>query len=592
MTKWILRENDANIELMSQTLKIKPVTAYVLANRGIRTKNTAVKYLNPDISFMHDAKLFKDIDKAVCIINESIKLGEKLAVYGDYDVDGVMSAVILVKALKRFNADVTYYIPHREEEGYGLSLKTADKLNALGIKLVIACDNGIAAADEIAYMKNLGMKVIVIDHHEPGFMEDADGSRQDIVPDADAIINPKQKDCAYPFKALCAAGICYKFAKYFYQYNNYQFDSENEDVVLAAIATFCDIVDLTDENRIIAKRGLTLLNGGQYNNIGLQTLIRQRQLENKKIDSFEIGFIIGPCINATGRLESAEISAELFLAQTQEEADLLAQRLVELNENRKTLTAKAVENILLTLEQSDFKNDKVLVIYSEEIHESIAGIVAGRIKEATNRPTIILTRSGDLVKGSARSIEFYNIFEALHKCRDLFERFGGHPMAAGLSLKEENVQTLRKRLNADCDLEEKHFEKTIYADKELDLDDVTYELAKELKLLEPFGKENKEPVFLTKGLTAVNVEIIGETRKTMRFTFTLESGRKLKGICFGKVDQFLEMIKGKYSQTVCDNFAGGKLKSLTVGLNILYCIEINEFNNNTYVQLKIIDFIV
>lgn len=587
MAKWFLKKTDVNIDAMSKALQISHVLSAVLANRGIKTKSAALKFLNPKREEMYNTAELKDIDKAVALIVDAVAGNKRIAVYGDYDVDGVMSASILYRALKKYNADVVFYIPHREEEGYGMNISAVDKLHNKGVGLIITCDNGIAAIEEIKYAKNIGMEVIVIDHHEPGFSVDKEGKRTDIIPNAAAVIDPKQACCNYPFKSMCAAGITYKFVKYFYEYVKIDLDCEDEFLILASIATVCDIVDLVEENRIIVKYGLELINTDHNTNIGLKALIRERQIDSKKVSTFDIGFIIGPCINASGRLETAAIAAQLFTCEDEALAEELASKLVRLNDERKALTSKAVESAIAAMKEKEL--DKVIVLYDADIHESIAGIVAGRIKDMFYRPAIVLTNSLDFAKGSARSIEGYNIFEELYKCKDLFEKFGGHEMAAGLSIKHENIAVLRERLNESCQLQESDFVQTIRIDKEIPISEVTFERANELKILEPFGKQNKEPIFGTKNLTACLVETIGENKKTLRFTFTVEeTGRKIKAVCFNKLEQFVEMLGAKYGENALNKFKYGRIANIR--LDILYCVEVSEYNGNTYVNMRIIDF--
>ena len=589
-TKWIIDTTDANITLMAETLGISPFTANVLANRGIRTRNTAIKFLRPDVSHMHDAGQMKDMDKAASLLREHIAAKNKITIYGDYDVDGVMSTVILHKLVECLGGVASYYIPQREEEGYGLNMSSVVKLAETGTKLLLTCDNGIAAVAEIAEAQRLGIDVIVLDHHEPGFLTNEDGTRTEVIPEANAVVDPKQADCPYPFKMLCAGGLAYKFAAHIYTQTSQPFDHEEEYAALAAMATFCDVVDLIDENRIIAQRGLYVINSGKADNLGLRALMRARSLDSKALGAYDIGFIIGPCVNATGRLEHAAFSVELFLAKTESAAAEMAGMLVGLNEERKELTSAACEAAIEALPEAETM-DKVLVLYNAEVHESIAGIVAGRIKDRVGRPVIMLTKSANgFVKGSARSIEAYHMFEALNANRDLFERFGGHSMAAGLTMAEDNVPLLRERLNRDCALVEDDFTSIVHTDGELSLEEATFTLTQQLSILEPFGKANREPLFIANNVMAQPVELIGASKTTLRFTFETENGRKLKGICFGKADMFADMLREGYAPDVVDSFMSGALKGLTVRLDIVFHLEINEYNGNQSVQLRITDF--
>ena len=585
MAKWVQRTTDANIELMAQTLGVHACVATAMANRGVRSRNQAANYLCPNEKNFHEPALFKDIEEAVKIVADCIEHGVRIAVYGDYDVDGVTGTVILCKILRERGADVIYYIPHRELEGYGLNSIAVERLIEKGVGLVVTCDNGVASEVEIALLSDAGIKTIVIDHHEP----------PEAPCGAAAMVNPKQAECEYPFDALCAGGLAYKFSKSLYNYYDKENPFEDEFLVFAAIASFCDVVDLQGENRLITQMGLKLLNDGRCNNIGLKALLTVRQLEDKEIGAFDIGFIIGPCINATGRLDRADIAVDLFLTEDEAEAQRLAAKLVLLNDERKALTSNSVELVLEEVVKPEWAEQKVLVLFKPEIHESIAGIVAGRVKEAVNKPTIIISRGRELAKGSARSIEGYNIFDELSKNTDLFERFGGHAMAAGLSLKEENIDELRRRLNETCSLTEDELVNTIYFDNYLELSEATFELAQQITMLKPFGKANHEPLFVTRGAVAESVDLIGATKTTLRFSFATETpngkNRWLKGICFGKAARFIEMMRERYSEAVCANFEKGLANGLSVVLDIIYSLEINEFNGNTSVQLNVKDFV-
>ena len=586
MARWIIKENDADISLMSKTLGISPILCEILANRSIRTKNTALKYLRPSLEYMHDIRMMADVDKACEIIRDGIANNHKFCIYGDYDVDGISGTVILHKTLLNLGANCRFYIPRRETEGYGLNMAAIEKIAAQD-DILITVDNGIAAMSEVARAKELGLTVIIIDHHEAPYIEN-NNERIEQLPPADAIIDPKRKDCPYPFKEMSAAGIAYKFAKYLHITFREEFVEEREFLVFAAIAAFCDVVDLVDENRIITANGLTLLRQQNFKNIGLNALVKARNLEYNKIDVFDIGFIIGPCINATGRLDSAELAVELFLCEDAEQAEVLAAKLVELNDERKALTAQYAEKTIAELADC---YDKVLVAFQPDMHESIAGIVAGRVKEAVHRPAIVFAKSGDIAKGSARSIESYNIFEEMQKHKELFIRFGGHKMAAGASLPLENIDVLRERLNESCTLTDEDFVPIIYIEKELKLDEVTYELAQSLQILAPFGKANKQPVFITREIYTENAEIIGQSGSTLRLAFRTDTGRKIRAVAFQSVEKFQALLAKSYSEEVCNGFALGRLRNLAVKMDVAYHIEINTYNGNSSLQLRILDFV-
>lgn len=582
MAKWILSENDADIELMSTVLNISPITSYVLANRNIRSKNIALRFLKPKLEYLEEIDFMKDVSKAIDIICEAKDQNKKIVVYGDYDVDGIMSTTILLKSLKKIGCNVDFYIPHREKEGYGLNSLAVKKLKDYDV--LITCDNGISAIDEIKEAKAQGQKVIVIDHHEPTF-EIIDNKKIDIIPVADAIINTKQKDCDYHFKYYCAAGVCYRFVSRLYKELDIEFDFNKELLIFAMIATFCDIVDLVGENRIIAKNGLAYINH-KIKNIGLLALIKEKNINDKILDSFDIGFVIGPCINASGRLFEASLAVDLFTTSDYEKAEQLAKTLSELNEQRKKITNESVERLVTKVIKDKKEIEPVIVIYDKEIHESIAGIVAGRIKEIFFHPTIVLTKGKDYIKGSARSIEGYNIFESLFSNQDLFVKFGGHSMAAGLSLKEENIILLKERLNKTCNLKEEDFTETIYIEKFLELSEVSFPLVRELRMLEPFGKENKQPLFYTTNLKLDSIRII-ENKNTIIMNVS-DADKSIKAICFGKVEYFKQQINSLYDETTCDSILKGDTRGMYIDL--VYSVDINEFNGNVSLQLKIKDF--
>lgn len=591
MAYWNIRTTDADLPLMAQVLGISEITAQVLANRGIRSKKAALAYLSPALSGLHDPLLMKDTLKAFRHIAETAARREKIMIYGDYDADGVMSTVIWYKTLRRYGAEADYYIPHRAEEGYGLNRDAVYRMREAGIDLIITVDNGISALAEIAEANALGMRVIVVDHHEPGFVE-ADGQRADVVPDALAVIDPKQAACPYPFKHLCAAGLSFRLADAFCRYAGIPFSDHDELLALAAIATICDIVDLQDENRVLVKHGLAVLNTNKLINPGLGSLILRRGYLDKPVDTFVAGFILGPCINATGRLQSAALSVQLMLAPREEERERtqLADKLTELNEERKNLTAESVTRALSALPDKAAL-DKVLVLVDTDTHESIAGIVAGRVKDTANRPTLLLTRGDSAMKGSGRSIEGYNLFEALYRHRDLFLRFGGHAMAAGLTMTEENIAELRTRLNDECTLTEDDFHATLSVDRQLKAEDVTLELAKELAWLAPFGKGNREPLFVTYGLTVESLRVMDE-KNTLIFTFVTSNHRWVKGICFGMNEAFAAALEAIYPERECRLIRGGHLQDTMLVLDAVYGIDLNTYNGQVSVQMRIKDFVL
>ena len=574
---WSVLETDADLKLMSKVLGINEITACVMANRGIRSKNAALAFLAPSVSQLRDPLLLKDMPRALERVVAAITNQEKIMIFGDYDADGIMSTVILFKTLRRLGADCEYYIPHRVEEGYGMNHVAVEKIAGMGVKLIITVDNGISAINEIAAANALGVDTVIIDHHEPGFVSEEDDSRTDILPAAAAIVNPKQTDCEYPFKEMCAAALTFKLAAALCgNMGNPLCDAERDEfLVLAAIATLCDIVELEDENRVIVTAGVAALNANKLINPGLGSLITMRGYLEKPIDSFSVGFVIGPCLNATGRLESASLAVELLLAEADDMQKrlTLAQEIIGLNEARKTLTAECVERVMASV---NGELPKVLVLTDFDAHESIAGIVAGRVREITNRPTILLTLGEGAAKGSGRSIGGYNLFESLYAHQHLFTRFGGHAMAAGLSLPIENIETLRNALNQDCTLSNNDFIPKLKIDRVLSPSEITLTLSNELAHLAPFGKGNHEPLFVSYGLFAEKVRVMNE-KNTLIFTFVTKKGR-LKGIAFGLNEAYAA--------------ATGNNKTENITIDAAFSIETNVWNNVSEVQIRVKDFVV
>ena len=498
-----------------------------------------------------------------------------------------MSTSILYQTILRCGGRAVFYVPHRQKEGYGLNLKAVEDLSAEGVDVLFTCDNGIAALQEIALAKEKGMTVVVLDHHEPGFTGIGE-ERRDILPKADAIIDPKQRDCPYAFKYMCAGGLSYKFARLLLQ--EFCIDDaglEKQLVSFAAIATVCDIVDLLGENRAIVRKGLPEIR--KTENIGLRVLMEEAGLADKIVSDYHIGFIIGPCINATGRLESGRQAVELFCSKNEAEAREKAKNLVQLNEERKHLTEEAAIRADLALQEGDARKERVLVLYDPTIHESIAGIVAGRIKDKYYHPTILITGSEEGAKGSGRSIEGYHLFEALFENRDLFTRFGGHAMAAGLSLPVENIDILRKRLNEQCRLTEEEMIPVLRIEKALSFAEIDLGLAKELKALAPFGKGNPAPLFGSKGIRVDRLDIIGKEKNILRMTLSEpSSGTRLSAISFDGYDLLCQLLKELYPTEDCDKMIlSGQLPGL---LDIVYSVDINTYNGRSSVQLMLKDF--
>ncbi|MBE6052598.1 MAG: single-stranded-DNA-specific exonuclease RecJ [Clostridium sartagoforme] len=583
---WILVNKKESFLKLSEFLNENPLVLRLLANRGIDDITLAKRFLDGTVEDLYNGYLMKDMEKGVAIIKNAILNNKKIIIYGDYDCDGVNSTTILYKALKAVGANYGYYIPNREEEGYGMHSGRIEKLSEEGYEVILTCDNGISAFEQVELAKKLGMEVVITDHHDIPIGEDENGVLKEKAPKAHAVINPKQKDCNYPFKMLCGAGIALKFSKCLFD----EFNIDNEKYLdlfqFAAIATVCDVVDLVDENRIIVKKGLELLN--ESKNYGIEELKKATLLNDKIIEEYHLGFVIGPCINATGRLETADLSVELLITEDRERAKNLANQLSELNTIRQDLTKESTERIINRIEVEKDKSHKVIVAYDENVHESIAGIVAGRVKEKYNMPCIVLTKGKEMPKGSARSIEGYNITQELSKCSELIEKFGGHPMAAGLSIKEENIDLLRRKLNENCMLSDDDLVPVVKIDLPLNINYLDEELIGAIEALRPFGKGNPSPLFAVKDLFIERMWLLGKEKNFLKLRFRFElNGRMLNidGISFDKFESFKEDIINKFGE---EKFIEACNTSyLNIKADVIYYPSINEFNGNRSVQLNI-----
>ncbi|MBZ9608454.1 single-stranded-DNA-specific exonuclease RecJ [Clostridium estertheticum] len=583
--KWLIRNTSKDISSIAKSSGVSEVIAKILINRGFNNEIDIKKFMRASIEDLYDPFLMKDMAKATDLIRLAIENNKKIVVYGDYDADGVTSTVIMYKALKYCGANVEYYVPDREHEGYGINIDRIRKLNEQGFEVIITCDNGIAATEQVKLAKELGMIVIITDHHELSFEEDDKGIRTFKVPPADAVINPKQKECNYPFKQLCGAGIAFKFVQALYIKLGINKEYVKEFIEIAGIGTICDVVDLISENRIIAKNALVMLTNTK--NLGLKCLKEILSINDKEIKCYHVGFQIGPCINATGRLESAAISVELLLCEEETRAKELAKTLFELNKKRQEMTTENVEEVIELIHHSTFKNDKVLVIYKDTIHESIAGIVAGRVRETFNVPTIILTKGKENPKGSARSIDEYNLFEELIKCDELLEKFGGHPMAAGLSIKEENIEKLRWKLNSLCKLTNDDIVPKVRIDQRMPLNKISYEMIHELEILEPFGKGNSTPLLAEKNIPVLKIDILGKNANTLKINCVMPGVNKtINGICFNRVEEFIEMLKDRYGVEYMNYLKSPK----GMKIDLIFSPQINEYNGYKSIQLKILEF--
>lgn len=542
MEKWVLTAKRADFAGIGHKFGIDQVTARLIRNRDVIQEEDIRKYLYGNLEDLPSPWLLKDMEKAVGILEGKIREGAKIRIIGDYDIDGVTSTFILLKGLTRVGAKVDTYIPDRVADGYGIREHLIHKAAQDGIDTIVTCDNGIAAAKEIESAKEKGMTVVITDHHEIPY-RDTEKGREYILPPADAVINPRQPDCPYPNKKLCGAVVAFKMISALYDRMGIP-EKELEDYLeLAAIATVGDVMDLQGENRILVKEGLKRL--PHTKNKGLRALIEANGLEGGRISAYHVGFVLGPCINASGRLDTASRSLALLKTESMDEAAKLAGDLTALNESRKALTEKGKNEAIELVETTALKEDRVLVIFLPDCHESLAGIIAGRIREKYNKPAFVLTRGETCVKGSGRSIEGYSMYEELVKCADLMVQFGGHPMAAGLSLEEKNVDVLRRRLNENCTLTEEDLRPKVVIDVPMPVSYITKKLIGEIGLLEPFGKGNTKPLFAQKNLRVLECRVLGKNRNVAKFRLMDESGAGIDGVYFGEAEEFASYVRGK-----------------------------------------------
>lgn len=580
--KWLLRNRKVDLKAMSEKYKISQLLCKLMVNRDIIDENIINSYINPVYKYLHSPKTMKDVVIAVDIIKRKIQENKKIRIIGDYDVDGIISVFILYTALKKCGANVDYEIPDRIKDGYGINENIVKVAYDEGVDTIITCDNGISAIDQIQYAKDLGLTVIVTDHHDVPFIEE-DGVRTFLSSQADAIINPKQIECEYKFKSICGAGVAFKLMEALYEEIGMDKEECYKLIEFVAIATVCDVVDLIDENRIFVKSGLEMLNNSK--NIGINALKKACGLEDKEITAYHLGFVIGPCLNASGRLDSAKKGLELLLMEDDEEAKNLAQEIVDLNDARKNMTKEGVDRAINIIDSTDINNDNILVVYIPDIHESLAGIVAGRVKEKYNKPTIILTKSEEGVKGSARSIEEYNMFEGLLACKELLDKFGGHPMAAGLSLQEDKVDELRIALNNKCELTDEDLTRKIMIDSSLPLEYLNLHLIEELNVLEPFGKGNAKPVFGVRDAKITKAMLLGKDKNVLKLKLLTNNNITIDAMIFNDLENFESKIIEKYGNEELDNLYNKSNNNIP--MDFTFYPSINEWNGNKSIQIVV-----
>ncbi len=582
MEQWMVINKGRDFKGIGNKFHIDPVTARIIRNREVIGDEEIHSFLAGTLQELPDVHLMQDLDLLVELLDQKINEKAKIRIIGDYDIDGVMSSYILYRALTRCGAQVDVAIPNRITDGYGLNRNLITEALECGVDTILTCDNGIAAIEEIAYAKEAGMTVLVTDHHEIPF-KDVDGERIYMRSEADAIVNPHQKTCTFPYKDLCGAGVAWAVIVALYEKNNIE-QREVEDLLeFVAFATVGDIMSLTGLNRILVKEGLKRIH--HTTNIGMRALVSQCGLLPEQIDTYHFGFVLGPCINAAGRLDTARRALRLFISESPEEAAEIADELVVLNEERKEMTRQGVEEAKQLVEEGGYEKDPVLILYLPDVHESIAGIIAGRIRECYYRPTFILTKAEDGVKGSGRSTEEYSMYEQMCKCSNLLTKFGGHPMAAGLSLPEENVELFRKQMNENCPFRAEEIVQTIHIDVPMPVDYVTNALVEEFSILAPFGKDNPKPVFADRNLKISRMWVIGKNQNVLRMTLVSEQGRPLSAIYFGDIEAMRTYLVEQYGTQEVEKAFHGRENNMQI--SIVYSPKINTYKDSETLQFEI-----
>ena len=589
MEKWMVAAKKADFGVIANKYGISPVLARIIRNRDVVADEEIAFFLQGTLKDCHDPYAMKDMEKAVAVTEQAIQQGKRIRVIGDYDVDGICSAHILRHGLEVLGANVNAVIPHRIKDGYGLNDALIHQANEEGMELIITCDNGIAASEQIALAKSLGMDVVVTDHHEVPYEISEGGDRNEILPPADAIIDPKREDCTYPFSGICGAVVAYKFI----QALSIKMNSEKVQMLsmellpFAAMATVCDVMELKDENRVIVREGLSYV--PRMENEGLKALAQVNGLELAQLSAYHMGFVMGPCLNASGRLDTAARALELFATKDKGEAVVMATQLKELNDSRKALTTKGVEDALKQIEENDMTKDDVMVVYLPEVHESLAGIIAGRIREMYNHPAFVLTKAEEGLKGSGRSIESYHMYEALVEVKEHLTKFGGHKLAAGLSLSEEELGAFREALLSNSKLTSEDFVKVLHIDVPMPISYGSLAFAKELEKLEPYGVGNPKPLFAQKDVRFVGARRIGANGNYGKFTVMATEGspKRDEVMFFGDLEEFLRAVDEKHGEGSAERLFSGKGE---VTMSIAYQVGINTFRGNQSVQYIMVSY--
>lgn len=594
MAKWMVSAKKADFNAIAQQFQIDPVIARIIRNRDIIEDDEIALFLHGTLENLHDPHLLHDMDEAVGFMLSKIKEKVRIRIIGDYDIDGVCATYILLRGLRVCGAIVDTVIPHRIRDGYGLNDTLIEEAHADGIDTIITCDNGIAATPQIAYAKELGMSVIVTDHHEVPYELAEDGSRMEMIPPADAVIDPKQEACQYPYEGICGAVVAYKFVQVLLEEygKKHMIMEQNPEVLMsellefAAFATIGDVMELQDENRIIVKYGLEQM--VHTKNLGLKALIEVSGLQGKPLSAYHIGFVLGPCLNATGRLDTASKALQMLQSEEWGEAVTIAGELKELNDSRKEMTRQGTLQAISLIENGDYAQDKVFVIYLPECHESLAGIIAGRIKEKYHKPVFVLTKAEEGVKGSGRSIESYHMYEQMSLCKHLFTRYGGHKMAAGLSLPEENIEEFRRALNQNCNLSDEDFEEKILIDVPMPLSYVSTNFVKQLKVLEPFGNGNAKPVFAQKNVRVLQGKVLGKNANVGKYKIMDEQGHTYDMIYFGDMDNWHDFLSSSFGKTEQERLYHEGSRKIVI--QMIYYPDINVYQGRENLQIVMQDY--
>lgn len=593
MEKWMVAAKKADFNGWAEQFGISPVLARIIRNRDITEPEEVDRFLHGTLADCYSPWLLKGMEQAVTVIGEEMDRGTKIRVIGDYDVDGICSSYILTRALGEMGAAVDTAIPHRIKDGYGLNESLIEEANRDGVGLIVTCDNGIAAQPQIALAAELGMRVVVTDHHEVPFTE-KEGQRFWQLPPAQAVVDPRQEGCGYPWPGICGAVVAYKLVQALGERRGYWGLADLMEALLplAAMATVCDVMELRDENRILVREGLKRF--ATCENPGLQALMEVNGLEPSAVSAYHMGFVLGPCLNATGRLDTAKRALELLESRDKVQAMNVARELKELNDSRKNMTLKGVEEAVRLIEEGG-EPDPVMVVYLPQVHESLAGIIAGRIKEKYHRPVFVLTRGEEGVKGSGRSIESYHMYNAMTRVKQYFTKFGGHKMAAGLSMREEDIEPLRQALNADCGLTQEDFAQTVHIDVPMPVGYADMELARQLQSLEPCGTGNPRPLFAQRGLRLLRGRRIGAKQNFARLT-VLTEGKRQELMYFGDLEEFCRRLEERHgrgsAETLFDTDTLGSAHSISPGyeIDITYHLGINRYRGHEELQYVIQNF--